>query len=95
MCALTTQAASIKDGGDWHPFAGVMSDFDGSPPPTPAYLRGVKLRQVFLPLQRWLWRHGGGLQQLQCSTTFSFGTPGRPDSVVSNRTAVASLAVVQ
>jgi hypothetical protein len=26
--------------------------------------------QQFLPLQRWLWRHGNGLLQMQCSTGF-------------------------
>lgn len=27
--------------------------------------------RLFLLLQRWLWRHGGGLLQLECSTSFT------------------------
>jgi hypothetical protein len=27
--------------------------------------------RLFLPIQRWLWRCGSGLLQLQCNTSFT------------------------
>ena len=37
------------------------------------YLEAQDKLQRFLPLQRWVWHHGKGLLQVQCSTSFGDG----------------------